>query len=251
MGIFANLLNPVLNPLLGLGPIWVILIISLIVSLIVTLVYKYATNQEKMKELKLEMKANQKLMKELKNEPAKVMAMQKDAMKKNMEYMKHSFKATLITFIPIIIIFGWMQAHLAFIPIMPGDEFSVTTIFEEGLSGDVVIVAPEEIEVLSDEKQEINSGLDWKLKALEKGEYFIDFKHEGKVISKNVLVTDKFEYAEPLKKWPDFGTVQINYNKMTPLGGFSIFGWQPGWLALYIIFSIVFSMSLRKLLRLY
>ncbi|MBW2963287.1 DUF106 domain-containing protein [Candidatus Woesearchaeota archaeon] len=253
MGIFSGLLDPVLNPILVLGPFWAILILSLIISLAITLVYKFATNQKKMKELKDEMKANQKKMKEMKNEPQKLMAMQKEAMKKNMEYMKHSFKATFITLIPILIIFGWMQAHLAYQPIMPGDEFSVTTIFNEDIEGEVEIVVPEEIEVLGETKQEANSEVAWKLKALEEGDYFIDFKNEGKVVSKEVIVSKSLKYAEPIEdKWKKtFGVIQIDYNKLTPLGKFSIFGWQPGWLAWYIVFSVVFSMSLRKILRIY
>ena len=251
MGFFTNLLDPVLNPLLALGPIWAILIISLVVSLIITLVYKFATNQEKMKELKLEMKTSQKKMKELKNEPEKLMAMQKESMKKNMEYMKHSFKATLITFIPVIIIFGWMQTNLAYEPIRPGDDFSVKILFEKGLKGEVEIVAPEEIEILGGEKQEIDGEMEWELRALEGGGYFIDFKHEGQVVSKEVIVSEKLEYAEPTKEYENFGTIGINYNKLVPLGKISVFGWQPGWLALYIVFSIVFSMALRKVFRLY
>lgn len=253
MGFFSGLLDPVLNPLLALGPIWVILIISIIISLLVTLVYKFATNQEKMKELKLEMKESQKKMKDLKNEPEKLMAMQKDSMKKNMEYMKHSFKATLITLLPILIVFGWMQVHLAFMPIMPGDDFTITTSLIEDLKGKIEIVSPEEIEVLGDSVQEVNPEVIWELKALEEGSYFIDFKNEGKVISKEIIVSKNLEYAEPIEdKWKKtFGVIQINYQKMTPLGKFSLFGWQPGWLALYIIFSLVLSMSLRKILRLY
>ncbi|MCK4589266.1 MAG: DUF106 domain-containing protein [Nanoarchaeota archaeon] len=253
MGFFGSLLDPVLNPLLGLGPIWALLVISIIISLLVTLVYKFATNQEKMKELKLEMKASQKQMKELKNEPEKVMVMQKESMKKNMEYMKHSFKATLITLLPILIVFGWMQAHLAFMPIMPGDEFTITTSFIEDLEGEVEIVLPEQIENLGEDKQEVKGDVVWGLKALEEGSYFIDFKNKRKVVSKEVIVSESLEYAEQIEdKWKKtFGVIKIDYQKMTPLGEFDILGWQPGWLALYIIFSLVFSMSLRKILRLY
>jgi len=254
MGIFSNLLDPVLNPLLGLGPFWTILVISLVVSLVITLVYKFATNQKKMKELKTEMKSNQKKMKGMKNEPEKLMAMQKDAMKKNMEYMKHSFRATLITLLPILIVFGWMQAHLAFEPIQLGDEFTMTTSFIDELEGEVEVVTPEEIEILDEKKQDVgDEELIWEFKALEAGEYFIDFKNEGKVVSKKVIISEDWEYAEPVEdKWKKtFGVIKIGYDKLTPLGNFSIWGWQPGWLALYIIFSIVFSMSLRKLFRLY
>lgn len=86
-------------------------IVSLILTGIITLAYKYLTNQTKMRELKEEMKNMQKSMKEMKDKPDKMMAMQKETMKKNMEYMKHSMKPTLFTFLPIIIIFGWLRGY--------------------------------------------------------------------------------------------------------------------------------------------
>ena len=43
-----------------------------------------------------------------------------------------------------------------------------------------------------------------------------------------------------------------HYNKkVKPLGNVSLFGWKPGWLGVYIIFSIIFSMVLRKLLKIH
>ena len=66
------------------------------------------TNQELMKKLKEEMKDYQKQIKELRSNPARAMESEK-AMESNMKYMSHSFKPTLITIIPIFIIFGWMS----------------------------------------------------------------------------------------------------------------------------------------------
>ena len=44
-----------------------------------------------------------------KESPQKVMELQKQAMEKNLVLMKHSMKPTLYTFIPLIIIFGWIR----------------------------------------------------------------------------------------------------------------------------------------------
>lgn len=51
----------------------------------------------------------QKELKELKDNPEKFMEAQKMMMEKNMQYMKHSMKPTLITFVPLILIFGWLR----------------------------------------------------------------------------------------------------------------------------------------------
>jgi uncharacterized membrane protein (DUF106 family) len=252
MAFLEGFLNPVLDPLLNLGPFWAIVVISLVISLLITLIYKLVTNQKKMRELKTEMKDSQKKMKELKDQPEKVMAMQKAAMKKNLEYMKHSFKPTLITFIPIILIFGWLQGSLAFEPIMPGQDFTVMTYFEDGAEGMIELVVPEEgVEILGEASQEADDEVEWKLKATAVGGTIIDFDYNDQIYPKEILVTEDYEYEEAVKKFEgDLNSIEIKYEKLKPLGDFSIFGWHPGWLGLYIIFSLVFSMSLRKIFKL-
>ena len=92
-----------INPLFGM------VFISLILTLLVTLIYKYTTNQKAMKELKDELKSLQGKMKEHKEDNSKMMEIQKEAMEKNIKYMKHTFVPMILTFLPIIIIFGWIK----------------------------------------------------------------------------------------------------------------------------------------------
>jgi len=108
---FDGFFDAAFGPIMNLPDPLNLFIISFILTALITLAYKYLTNQTKMKELKAEMKETQKKMKDMKDEPGKMMSMQKDAMKKNMEYMKHSMKPMLFTFVPIIIIFGWLRNY--------------------------------------------------------------------------------------------------------------------------------------------
>ena len=98
-----------INPLFGM------VFISLILTLLVTLIYKYTTNQKAMKELKDELKSLQGKMKEHKEDNSKMMEIQKEAMEKNIKYMKHTFVPMILTFLPIIIIFGWIK--LVYVPL--------------------------------------------------------------------------------------------------------------------------------------
>ncbi len=248
---FDTILNPIFGPLLKLSPLWAIIIISLVIAVIITFVYKWMTDQNLMKSLKGDIKKFQKEMKELKHEPQKVMAIQKKAMQTNMKYMMHSMKPTLITFLPIILIFGWLNAHLAYDPINPGEEFTTTVMFQEGVAGNASIIAPEQIKVISDiEAVIVDNKITWTLKG-EAGEYLLEYVIEDRKYSKDLLITDKQEYKQPIKiiKNDDkINTIQINQEKIKPL---NLFGWRVGWLGTYIIFSIIFSMSLRKLMKLH
>lgn len=108
---YTSFLDPVLNPLMTIQSPWNLILMAFIITGIITLAYKFLTDQKLMKELKDEMKSMQKEMKEFKNNPEKMMSLQKDVMSKNMKYMMQSMKPTLFTFIPIIIIFGWLRAY--------------------------------------------------------------------------------------------------------------------------------------------
>ncbi|MBI2669171.1 DUF106 domain-containing protein [Candidatus Woesearchaeota archaeon] len=252
MAFLDSVFNPVLLPVLEWNPFWGTVIVSFLISLIIVLAYKYFTNQILMKQLKDEQKEYQQRMKELKDNPSEMMKIQKEAMKKNFEYMKHSFKPTLITFLPIILIFGWMNGHLAYEPIYPGETYSVTATFAKGLTGDAELVADEGTELMSPVTQNINSEATWNLKSSE-GEHTITVKTANIEQSKKVLITRSLSYELPLEayKHSDITSLKINYNKLRPLGEFDIFGWQPGWLGIYIFLSIIFSVALRKVMKVY
>lgn len=252
MAFLDSIFNPVLLPLMNKSPFLGILIISFILSVMVVLIYKYFTNQVEMKRIKEQQKEYQQKFKELKDKPDEAMKLQKEAMGKNFEYMKHTLKATLITMLPIILVFGWMNAHLAFEPIYPGETYSITAQLKEGVAGEAELIVDEGTELVSPARQPINSGVSWNLKSGE-GEHLLTVKAGSAEQSKKILVTKEL-VSEPIVsfyKHSDIEQIKINYNKLHPLGGFEFFGWQPGWLGLYIFFSIIFSIGLRKVLKVY
>ncbi len=253
MSFLDPIFNPVLIPLLSKSPFLGILIISLLLALLTSLVYKFFTNQEEMKRLKEEQKVFQKQMKELKEHPEELMRIQKEAMKSNMEYMKHSFKASLITLLPLLIIFSWMTAHLSYEPIFPGEKYSLTAQFAPGVGGEAEIIINQGTTLLSEAKQEVEGGhATWRLQS-EAGEHILTVKGGTEQQSKKVFITKQLQYEAPISTFQDSEilSLRINYNELRPLGDFSLFGWKPGWLGWYILLSLLFSLGLRKLLKIY
>lgn len=241
---FESIIDPVFRPLLNLGPLPAILIVSFVISLLTVIVYKLMTKQDVMKDLKDEIKQMQKEMKTLKENPGKMMELQKISMQKNFEYMKHSMKPTLITFIPLIIIFGWLNANLAYEPIKPG-EFIVSVFSDKNIT----INAPEQIQVLG---KEIKSDrTDWKLKG-EEGEYLLEFNAGDEIQTKDILITNKQKYKAPINiinsKDSKIKKIEVMQDKLKVM---NLFGWKVGWLGAYIIFSLVFSILLRKVMKVY
>ena len=247
--VFESVLNPIFSPLLNLPTFWAVIILSFLISLIITLVYKYTTDQNLMKQLKEEMKAFQKQVKELKKEPERAMQVQKKAMQTNMKYMMQSMKSTLYSFIPIILIFGWMNANFAFEPILPEQEFTTTVIFEDGVNGDIELSVPDGIMVSGKAKKEANDGEAKWLLSGERGEYLLEYIFDGNKYNKEVLIS-KTRYKDPIKKVGDdkIKSIEIGNNKKILV---NLFGWKLGWLGTYIFFAIIFSIAIRKLIKVY
>ena len=172
------------------------------------------TDQKLMKTLKQEMKDFQKEMKNLKDNPSEFMKVQKRAMETNMKYMMHSMIPTLITLIPIILIFGWLNAHFAYEPIIPGEEFSTRAIFEAGTTGSVELKDIEGLNIVSDVEQEIKCynekgwilskeicKAEWKLEG-DAGNYLLEYEYDKQIFKKELLISEEKEYTkvtEPVK----------------------------------------------------
>jgi hypothetical protein len=250
---FESLLNPVFSPLLKMHPALAIAIISFVISLIITIVYKYMTDQTMMKDLKHRQKEMQKKMKELKNQPEKLMKIQKEAMAVNMNYMKQSFRPTIITFLPIIIIFGWLNANMAYEPIQPGQDFTATLTFNPGFTGNVSIMVPDGVEVIGGKTQEIKDSIAQFMLKGEIGNYLLVFGYNENHYDKELTITKERRYAtvrKTFKKEPVREIVLGNEKLIAVnISGLDEGGWSKGrfgWLATYIIFSIAFSLGLNK-----
>jgi uncharacterized membrane protein (DUF106 family) len=246
--------NPVFGPLLKLHPFLTIFIVSFLITFLVTIVYKFTTDQKLLKKLKEDLKLYQKGMRAEKD-TKKMMEIQKKAMDANMKYMMASFKSTLYTFIPIIIIFAWLNSHIAYYPLYPNQNFNVTAEFAEGAAGIVSLNATPDLTFISAQTYNITSDklkYQWTLKG-EKGEYMLNLKYNEEAYNKKILITEERTYELPLQtiKNSKLRTIKIENQQVHPFGNFSLFGWLPGWLSTYIVISIGLSMLFRKIFNLY
>lgn len=95
-----------------------IVAISFLVTLAMTLTTKKFTNQNRMKELKEIQSACKIKLKDNKGNPQKTGEINKEMLECSMELMKHSMKPMLITFIPLILLLGWVRG--IYMEILPG-----------------------------------------------------------------------------------------------------------------------------------
>ncbi|MGM5480938.1 MAG: EMC3/TMCO1 family protein [Nanobdellota archaeon] len=261
----STVFDPILNPVLeALGPLLAMLVVSLVVALITTFIYKFATNQEKMKSLKESMNRYRKKISKASDDKDKALKLQKEMMKLNGEYMRHSFKSMIFTIIPVMLFLGWFAAHFAFTPIMPGESFNVTVEVKDTVNGTVSLIAPDNMTVqdeleknLSDSQKAAWTGLSGPA-----GEYDLSIRHEpsGEEQFFSVLITEEQKYEPAIHSFEDddssvFSKIRIGMDKLLMFKGVPVLGSLPlikkaGWLGAYILFSLIFSTVLRKVLKL-
>lgn len=241
---FEAFLNSTLGFLLNWNPVAAIVAVSFCISLIIVLAYKFMTNQEEMKRLKEETKSFQKQMKELKNEPEKMMQVQKKAMEVNLTYMRKSMTPTLVTFLPIILIFGWLNGHFAYEALQPQQEFTLTALMEKGIIGNVTISAPEGLTIVGDNTTMITDRqAAFRLKGTA-GEYYATLESNGGKAEKRILISEGKDYATVTESFKSdvFKSATLSNEKRKIIFGLT-------WIWVYLASAIGFSMLFRKLLR--
>lgn len=86
-----------------------IVLISILVTLFMTLITKFFTDQKRMKELKEIQKQCQIRIKDAKGDLKTQTEIQSEMMSCSLEMMKYSMKPMLITFIPLLILIGFLR----------------------------------------------------------------------------------------------------------------------------------------------
>jgi uncharacterized membrane protein (DUF106 family) len=111
--IFYNTLDAIFMPIIKvLHPALAILIIAIIVSLIINITTKLLVDQERVAELKREIKEYQARLKKASRDPEMLKKLQEEQQKYmqiNAELMRMSFKPMIYTWLPIILIFIYLR----------------------------------------------------------------------------------------------------------------------------------------------
>jgi uncharacterized membrane protein (DUF106 family) len=252
--------DPLFSPILSFGIFWTIFIVSFVLSALITLIYYLMTDQKEMKELKDQAKNYQKEMKKHKDDPKKVMSIQKEALSLQSKLMMKSLKPTLVTMLPVLIIFNWLSASLAYYPISPGDEFDFELTFKDAMPSDITLEADDGLEIISNRTQSIfDNKAKWTLRAKDKGVYRLGFKYgpaeNPTDYSYKLRVSEEIGDYEPveqrIKDGSSLRSMKAHLEVVRPFGSFSFFGWRPNWLWSYIILSMIFSLGLRKLFKIH
>ncbi len=248
----------VLGILIEIPRILSLAILGFVVALFTTLAQKFFTNQKLLKAIKDEMK---ELREQIKSTDDKDHAatLNKQVMDKSFKQMQQSMRSIFVTFIPLIFLFGWLNANLTYFGLEAG-EFTTTVTFENGATGTIQLDSGE-LTLLSEATQAVADEVQWKLEG-PPGEYTLEYIYGNEVYAMEVLLGDPHRYMdadfrkggflsfrETIPGESAINRIDIDLERVHPFGGFAVFGWMPGVLTAYIVFTIIASALLRKLLN--
>ena len=106
-------LSPTAGALLDFDVSWGMVIISGIISLFITLIQKYTVDNDTLRELKKEQKILQEQMKQFKDNPEKLLELQKKQFEFLPKTMNLTMRPLIYTAIPIILFFRWFNDYFA------------------------------------------------------------------------------------------------------------------------------------------
>ena len=257
-----SILDPLLRPLLNVSPFLVILVVSIVLSVVTTIIYKYATDQTRLRKLKADLKRHQKKAMNAKDDPSTAMRHQKEIMKLNGEYFRASMKSMLYTFLPIIIFFGWLSANVAFAPLLPGTSFGLDVAMQKDVAGEVTLLLPDNLTTTDNLTKSValeERKVSWTGLQGPKGTYDVSVRHEpsGEEQFIEVLITDEQKYTGPLfdiSSSTAFKSATTSNEKLRIMHGIPVFEHIPvvknfNWFWTYFLFTMIFSTTLRKALK--
>jgi len=246
------LLDPILNPLLALDPLVLLIGCAFCITLVISLIIKFTVDQSRVKYLRGETKKLQKELrdKKLQEDKAKFEQKSKQLNMLMAEMMKSNFKPMLYYMLPVLLIFAWLSAHLVYMPIAPGEFFTVNVHTAPSFTGAVTFNHDELYIENGNNKTPEDGLLSWRVRGEKEGRYILPFSTENQLAEKAVKITERQEYENPIKNFEEgpIEKIEVIQPRLRPLGDISIFGWKPGWLGVYIFLSVVLGLVIRKLL---
>jgi len=114
---FAHLiLDPTAGILLDWNISWGMVLVTGVITFAISLTQKYTMDHERMRALKQEQKHLQAQMKEFKDNPEKIMEINKKSLGLVSEIWDISMRPAMYTFLPVILFFRWFQDYFAVHP---------------------------------------------------------------------------------------------------------------------------------------
>ncbi len=266
--VLSALIDFLLTPLSGLGPLWVLFIISMLAGMLMLLIFRLTSNQAKIKEVKDKMQAHLIEILLFKDSPRIILSAQKNLLRYNAHYMRHAFTPMVYMILPMSLLLINLDGWFGYRPLKIGEPAIVSVkLSEEGpkLLSQISLEADKGLIVETPPLRIPENGeINWRIRADAPGEHYITVKTARHTIRKKITVSQTgFNRLSRSMVGSSFQDILLNpgenliepdafINKIDvayPARQIDIFGWRSHWLVLFFVLSIVGGFAFRKIMR--
>ena len=262
--ILRPLFDALLWPFRGLPPIVGLLVISAVAAVGMLSVFKFASNQERLAEVKRQIHACFFEIRLFNDDLRSILRAQGEIMKHNANYLRLSLVPMLWMLPPLVLVIAQLQFHYGYRGLDPEEtvllKVELADSWDRGRP-DLTVEVPDGLRV-QDPPIWIPSlkEMDWRLIPEMHGDYEVALLLEGESYGKTVQVSDRVERRSPVRTEARF-LDQLLYPAEPPLAkdgpiksitvGYpeaevSLFGFEMHWMLWFFVLSIVFGFALRN-----
>jgi len=264
--LISSLFDLAVSPFSSFHPLVGLVVLSILTGIMMLIIFRYTSNQEAIRRTKNRIKAHFLEIRLYKDDLGAMMEAQKNILRHNLTYMKHSLKPMLFLMLPVVLIMIQMNLWFDRCPLKAGESAIVKIEFQnqDSFNENVGLKAPEGITVetpplrIQEEK-----AIYWRIKALSKGRYDLEFLLKPDILTKNLVVDDRLsrlsikrvssnlfhQFLYPAEKSfsknSGIDHIEIRY----PSVSYHIFGWQIHWLVIFFVVSILTGFLLKRFFR--
>lgn len=262
--IICSFFDLVCLPFADLHPLWGLTTLSVLTGIIMLLVFRVTSDQAAIRNVKKRIKAHFLEIRLFKDDLGLMLEAQKNVLKHNLTYMRHSLKPMLFLLVPVVLIMIHLSLWFDSSPLKKGETAIVKLKFREEapFNADVSLRVPEGV-LLETPPVRIQAEREicWRIKALEKGTYQLEVMlNPGKVtkalvvsdqlarlsakrVSKNIFQRALYPGEKSLPKNTGIEFIEIKY----PSISYHVFGWNIHWLVIFFVVSIAAGFLLKRL----
>ncbi len=265
MNILSGIFDVLLYPFKGMHPIVGLLVISAITGVVMLIIFGRTTNQAALKRVKSAIVASIIEIWLFKDRPGLMFAASLRVMRHDLSYLRYSLVAVVFIIVPVVLIMVQLGIRYSHRPLHPSEEAIVSVKLNSAnpaAGDDLILVVPQGLE-LTTPPLRMEDEVDWRVRAVEPGDYELIVRGEGFELSKNLvagsspmtlapvrakaLSWDFFLYPaeNPIPSDSPVNSIELTYSPSS-LGGSWIF---PVWLWIFFLASIAAGFALKGLFR--
>jgi len=262
-----NLFHFLFWPFRGLSSWVAMILISILTGLFLLAIYRLVSDQKGIKKTKDQIKAHLLEWRLFSDDLVTSFRTQANLLYWNLKYFLHALRPLAVMIIPLVFILSHLNLWFAYKPLSPGETTILKVKLKESYNPLELSIALNQAEGYQIEtpplRIEAAREINWRLRALKPGRFYIVVKVDGQEITKEMVVgPTSLVRLSPVR--PSSGLLaQLLSPGEAPLAAsplreislvypsrrMNFLGWKIHWLIVYFVLSVIAGFALKKPLK--